>query len=233
MNTKTPFEDFQADSYREHNRRRFEHLDSLDMNLSNKSILEIGAGIGDHTVYLLAKTPKEILATEARQENVDIFEERFSKIDTVKIRQMDMDNPLETVGTHDICYCYGLLYHLSKPEQAIRYIAKRTKETLLLETCVDYVKQDTVNLVPEDPSFFSQSYSGTGCRPGRRWLFSILKQHFQHVYEPRSQPNHEQFPTDWSLESSPARLTRAVFVASHLELPTTKLASELLYKHTN
>lgn len=230
MDSTTPLDDFQAETYQEHNSKRFEHLDRMDLSLYGKSILEIGAGIGDHTRYLLSKIPSKILATEARQENIDIFNERYSEETIIDILQMDMDHPQQDIGNYDVCYCYGLLYHLAKPEQAIEYMAEHTRELLLLETCVDYLKQDTVNLVEEDPSFFSQSYSGIGCRPGRRWLFSVLKQNFGYVYVPRTQPDHPQFPDSWNLAQSPSRLTRAVFIASHSALSSAKLSTELLSK---
>ena len=231
-NNLAPFDDFRADKYLLHNQRRFEHLDSLELNFAGKSIFEVGAGIGDHTEHLLTKGISRILTTEAREENFDILKQKFLGEQKVEILKLNLEEPHAKIDIHDICYCYGLLYHLSQPESAIAYLSDHTGETLLIETCVDYLKQDTVNLISEDARQYSQSYSGIGCRPGRRWLFNILKSHFEYVYVPRTQPSHEQFPLDWSLDEPPARLTRAIFVASRTKLNNEKLSPELLYQQS-
>jgi len=73
-----------------------------------------------------------------------------------------------------------------------------------------------------------------GCRPTRGWIWQQLARLFPHVYLPRTQPNHEQFPVDWSTPDSarPAGLTRAVFVAARRPLANDMLASELLVRQT-
>ena len=67
-----------------------------------------------------------------------------------------------------------------------------------------------------------QAFHGTGCRPTRLWLFNRLKAAFAHVYVPRTQPAHAEFPSDWTAAAPADRMTRAVFVASRapLALPT-------------
>lgn len=40
---------FHSIFYLRHNARRQEHLATLGLDLGNKSVLEVGAGIGDHT----------------------------------------------------------------------------------------------------------------------------------------------------------------------------------------
>jgi len=41
--------DFHSVGYLRHNARRLEHLNSLGLDISGRSVLELGAGIGDHT----------------------------------------------------------------------------------------------------------------------------------------------------------------------------------------
>lgn len=74
----------------------------------------------------------------------------------------------------------------------------------------------------------SQSYSGYGCRPGRIWIFDELKKSFPFTYIPKNQPNHEQFPIDWTMGTPQSRLTRAVFVGSKIPLLNDNLTPELL-----
>lgn len=224
---ENPYDDFHRDDYLEINSRRFEHLDSLSVDFVNKDILEIGAGIGDHTDHLLKFAPRSLFVTDVRDENLQILRNKFKDNHVVSIGYLDMDNPVDLKKSYDICYCYGLLYHLSKPERAIKYLSEYTKNILLLETCVDYFNDDAINETHEQREIYSQSFHGEGCRPGRAWLHSQLKKHFEFVYMPLFQPDHEQFPVNWMLKNRPSRLTRSIFVASRKKIYNPAL-SELI-----
>jgi len=39
--------------YQRHNQRRLEHLASLGLDIAGCTVLEVGAGIGDHTSFFL------------------------------------------------------------------------------------------------------------------------------------------------------------------------------------
>lgn len=54
---------FHSIFYLRHNARRQEHLATLGLDLGNKSVLEVGAGIGDHTQFFLDRGCK-VLCTE-------------------------------------------------------------------------------------------------------------------------------------------------------------------------
>jgi SAM-dependent methyltransferase len=187
--------------------------------LAESSVLEVGAGIGDHTSFFLDRGCR-VTVTEARPGNLEVIRKRYPEIDA---RVLDLDNPgNEIVGLFDIVYCYGTLYHLKRPAKAISFMAKNCAKLLLLETCVSYGEEALLNPV-EEPSYSpSQAVSGTGCRPSRRWVYDTLKEHFDFVYLPLTQPWHEEFPVDWTRVSDQRRLTRAVFVAARepLDLPS-------------
>jgi len=233
MKYQTPYDDFHEEAYLRHNQCRFNHLDSLNICFENKTILEVGAGIGDHTIYLLRKNPSKILSLEARKDNYEILYGRYVRENKVETKLFNMDKPTKLSENYDICYCYGLLYHLEKPAVAIQFMAEHTNEILLLETCVDYRKEHTINLLKEEASAYSQSYSGTGCRPGRIWIHNELKKHFRYVYMPTSQPDHEQFPINWTSEVPPHGLTRSIYVASNYLINNSSLSNELIYKQEN
>ena len=232
MNNTTPYDDFHGSQYLLHNKARFDHLNDLELPIKNKSILEAGAGIGDHTEFLLQHNPTQILSIEARKENIDILSDRFHNTSEVTIKNMNLDDPGQLSDSYDICYCYGLLYHLENPEAALKFLSEHTRELFLLETCVDYINEDSINLINEDRKQYSQSFTGTGCRPGRIWLFKQLKELFDHVYMPKTQPDHAQFPTDWKQDQPPSGLCRAIFIASRSPVPNTKLCSDIPYTQT-
>lgn len=212
---------FGSPSYQRHNARRQEHLSSLNLPLHERSVLEVGAGIGNHTSFFLDRGCT-VTATEAREQNLAILRGRFPSLD---IRQLDVNRPdgAAIALSFDIVYCYGLLYHLSRPAEAITFLSSRCLDLLLLETCVSFGEDDKLVKCEEDVQNPTQSYCGSGCRPTRRWIFNRLKEHFPYVYLPTTQPWHEQFPIDWSVEAEPGTLIRAVFVASHDEINNPRL----------
>ena len=225
-----PLAVFHSDDYLRHNHRRLEHLVSLGLNISGSDVLEVGAGIGDHSEFFIDRGCS-IVITEGRPENVEILKSRYPKLD---VRYLDMENPyLDTNELFDIVYCYGLLYHLNKPIEAIEFMSKHTKNLLLLETCVSFGDEEAINFVQEDAKYPSQSTSGYGCRPTRSWIYNQLKQYFEFVYMPITQPNHEQFPLDWDLESAhEERFARSVFIASRQKLENALLIESVPIKQT-
>jgi SAM-dependent methyltransferase len=221
----SPESSFHAHYYLRHNQRRQEHLAGLGLPIAGASVLEVAAGIGDHTTYFLDRGCT-VVSTEARPENLAMLRQRYPSLD---VRQLDLDNPVDLGRSFDIVYCYGTLYHLHRPAEALAYMARRCRHMLLLETCVSYGNHQAVNLVDEVAGDPTQSVVGRGCRPTRPWIHHQLLQNFPHVYIPRTQPNHEEFPLDWTKPpDSPDLLTRAVFIASRQPLENRQLTEELL-----
>ena len=108
-------------------------------------------------------------------------------------------------------------------------MASRCCGTLLLETCVSDDDQPSEHHVEEMSTLHSQAVSGVGCRPSRVWVFQQLKELFPFVYLPLTQPNHEQFPIEWSgKRTADGALQRAIFIASRREIQNELLSPELL-----
>jgi len=215
---------FHSWHYLRHNARRLEHLASLEIPVAGKTVLEIGAGIGDHSHYYIDRGCK-ITITEARSENLDYLKSRYPQAD---IRHLDLESPAGfPPESFDVIHAYGILYHLSKPEPALDFMACRCKEFLFLETCVSFGPGDAINLVQEPQHSFTQSFIGVGCRPTRGWLHQQLKKRFEYVYVPQTQPNHEEFPIDWNAPEKHKNLSRSVFIASRQPLFNPRLLDYL------
>jgi Methyltransferase domain len=216
-------------------KRRQEHLASLGLDLVNRTVLEVGAGIGDHTGFFLDRGCK-VLSTEGRPENLTVFRERwlrqfgwYKNIHNLEIAQLDVDHPPANFArTFEVVYCYGVLYHLEHPLTAIDFMARCCTSLLLLETSVSFGWEEKVIHAEEDRANVSQSIHGQGCHPSRPWIFSRLKERFEYVYMPVTQPWHEQFPTDWTSKvETPGQAQRAVFVASRQKLSSPMLVDHL------
>lgn len=216
--------------YQKINVARLQHLESLGLDLSKKSVIEFGAGIGDHTLFYLFKNCN-ILPTEGREVLVKYIAERFG-IETMTI---DIERDIEIIKSlphFDIIHCYGILYHINNPGEFID-LMKNIGDILILETCVspDSYEQGEyiISEIKENPT---QAISGNGCRPSRKWIFERLKDNFRYVYMPVTQPKHEQFPVDWNnIIIKGKQLIRSVFIASHKPIQSDLLKSEIIKKY--
>lgn len=208
---------FLLSEYQRMNARRLEHLASLHLNLENRSVLELGAGIGDLTTFFLDRGC-DVTITEARDFNLKQLKKRYPNND---IQKLDADYDAYP-HKHDITFAYGLLYHLKNPENLIRLMGEATKEVALIETCVSTSEGVEKNPIREPSRNITQAVSGMGCRPTRGWIENELKKYFENVYYPKSQPYHEQFPKSF-LNPPQHKLTRAVFIASKFEIRSDQL----------
>ena len=218
---------FRSDAYLRHNARRQEHLASLHIPVAGMSVLEVGAGIGDHSHYFLDRGCR-VTITETRASSLEYVRRRFPVSD---VRRLDMEHPPEQIAgaPFDIVYCYGLLYHLSNPAQALEFLRGNTGKMLLLETCVSFARDTGVNPTEEIQKSPTQAFGGMGCRPSRSWVWDELRKLYPQVYLPRTQPNHEEFPTDWNApKEHGASLQRAIFVASLEPIRNEMLTPALL-----
>jgi hypothetical protein len=220
----SPQAEFWSSYYLRHNQRRLEHLASLNYPIAGKSVLEVGAGIGDHSSFFLDRGCK-LTITEARSENLLVIRKRFPDLE---VAQLDLDKPDPAfVKVFEVVYCYGTLYHLRRPADAIKFLRLRCGGLLLLETCVSFGEAEELNPVKERSVQASQAVSGSGCRPTRQWVYARLKEQFPHVYLPITQPWHEEFPLNWITPSAPRGLIRATFAASTQALENPLLCQEI------
>jgi hypothetical protein len=194
--------------------------------MNNMTVLEVGAGIGDHTKYFI-NIGCDVVSTEGRPENIPVLQKNIGDRAVVALLDLEKPTPSSVYDKQfDIVYCYGTLYHLSNPDFALSYLAKKCKEMFLLETCVSFGKEESVNLVHEHAGDPSQSLVGKGCRPTRSWLFNKMNSLFDYVYVPKTQPDHYEFPTDWTVPSKSA-LSRAIMIGSRSPIENKLLLTTL------
>ncbi len=186
-------------------------LGGIGLDPKGKTVLEIGAGIGEDTGFWLSRGAC-VTAAVSRPGNLESSRRKFPSITAIEL-SLDQPERVE-IGAHDIICAFGALRGLRDPAGALALLADKCSEYLFLETCVGYGATFEVN--PVAGPDHSRLATGHGCRPTRYWIFEELKKHFPHVYQPSYQPDHPEFPTDWlqSAPEQPEPLARTTFVAA-------------------
>jgi FkbM family methyltransferase len=211
------------------NARRLEHLASLELPLSGRDVLEVGAGVGDMTSFFLDRGCS-VTAIEPSPENVACFAAQYGEAGfwpANRLRTLRADAwRLAVHGglqPHPVVFCYGLLDHLDRPLDALREMAASCTDLLVLETQVSYASDERLEIREQDEARPTNAVSGRGCLPSRRWVYARLSELFSHVYMPLTQPAHPQFHLDWRRRDPPPGRHRAIFVASRRELVNSVL----------
>lgn len=219
---------FHHPHYLRHNARRLEHLASLQLPIRGRSVLEVGAGIGDLSSYFLDRDCR-ITITEPRKNSLEFLRNLYPNED---IRQLDLDVVApDEVPAHEVVFCYGVLYHLADPENGLTVLSQATTRTLLLETCVTPGDKEQLIPIEEDANNPTEATAGRCWWPTRSWIHRRLCAQFPHVYQPMTQPAHPDFPLDWRDLKASTKLTRAIFIASRTPLQNPMLREELLEWH--
>ncbi len=217
---------FYSPHYQAHNQARLSHLASLGLPLEGRRVLDVGSGPGDHTGFYLDRGCS-VFAVDARPECLRAVQDRYPGIETAQI-DLNTPNALTSLGSFEVVHCYGLLYHLEDPKSGIASMASVCSHLLLLESCVAARRSDEVVPAQEMAEDFTQALRGLGCRPARQWLFETLREYFPFVYQTRTQPNHPEFPLDWSSVTDEQGLIRIVLACSREPLQMPLLSPCLL-----
>ena len=211
------------------NKARQEHLASLQLDIVNKRVLEVGAGIGLHTGFF-EERGCDVVSTDGSAINVAEMMRRYPHR---KLGVLDLDRAAElsALGMFDLVYCYGTLYHLSDPEGALARLATICDGQILIETLVLRGKHPECHFALDPPSP-NQSIHRIGTRPTRPWVMESLRRNFGYSYSTLDQPDYPDFVTDWELMSHNGNL-RAVFVGSKYPLALSTLSETLPKRHRN
>ncbi len=221
---------FRDAAYIESNERRLEHLASLPLPIERRSVLEVGAGIGDLTPFFLERDCT-VTCLEPRPENAAFLRERYAAEPRVRVVEAPLSEiDRRAVGAHQVVFCYGTFGELGDLERAIEQLAAHCNEVLLLEAAVngDPLAADSeIVHVESDINDLRASIEGRFGVPTRPWIFARLRDLFPYAYVPATQPAFERFRLDWRERGTQTWKFRAIFVASHTPLHDPVLLDEL------
>jgi hypothetical protein len=166
---------------------------------AGKTLLELGAGYGDIGAYFAALGAR-VTCLEGRAQNVDGIRRRYT---FVAAAQHDLNLGLPGGERYDVIVHLGVLYHLAKPESAIRDACRRC-EHLILETEVsDSSDANLVSQVREHAYIYDQALDGVGSRPSPAWVERVLTEEgFGFTRLEDSRCNWELHEYDWPLRNT-------------------------------
>jgi len=206
---------FDADDARSINKARLNHLACLDLDLRGKSVLDVGCGVG-HLAGFFEERGARVVCVDARPENIERLRTLYPGREA-HVANVECDS-LQALGSFDLVFCYGLLYHLENPIAALRNISECCGELLLLETVVTDYARPVLQLVDEPRETKNQAVAGFGCRPSPAFVAMALSRiGFPFVYTTQSPPEHVDFVFDWNNSGEWQRdghLLRCIFLAS-------------------
>lgn len=209
------------------NKARLEHLESLNLPLAGRTVLDVGCGIG-HLAQFFVKQRCSVTCVDGRSENIASLRQRYPGLPAhvADVQAVSMDK----FGKFDVVFSYGLLYHLDNPVSGLRNLAAACNDLLLLETVICDSKKSVVEFVDENLTT-NQALLPLACRPSPSFVTLALNRiGFPHVYQPITSPQHQDFRFYWRDQLEHQRdghLLRCVFVASRRPLKNANLRSLL------
>ena len=215
---------FDVPHYEDVTRCRLEHLRLMNLPVSGKRVLDLGAGIG-RLAEFFAEQGCDVFCVDARPENIQKLRELYPDRKSAVV-DLEKDD-LKTLGEFEIVFCYGLLYHVVDVLGTLRRASAVCREMMLIETCVAPIHANALFLVQENPRDVTQAMCGFGSRPSPAYVTTCLELcGFAHVYAPRKLPDHPQFQYKmlenagrWRREPN----TRDIFIASRQPLDNENL----------
>jgi SAM-dependent methyltransferase len=184
--------------------------------LGLKTAWDVGCGVGHYSALLL-ELGFQTRALDGRADNVKEASRRAPGLD---VAVADVENPsLGELGTSDLVFCLGLLYHLENPFRAICNLAQLTGKLMVVESMCTWDKLPVLYLREEGPTE-DQGLRHIAFYPSESCLTKMLYQAgFPHIYRFTNLPDNVEFRT-----SKDQKKRRTMLVASRMEFSSPFLA---------
>jgi SAM-dependent methyltransferase len=191
-------------------------LEELKSPLCLQTAIDVGCGLGYFSGFLQS-IGFDVTAVDGRQENTTEAARRFPSI---HFHVINVENPrLQSLGTFDLVFCFGLLYHLENPLLVIRQLHAMTRSLLLVEGMCIPGGASTMELLDEG-HIDDQGLNYVGFYPSEPCLIKMLYlAGYPFVYHLRKPPADFRF-----IGTRSRKRERALLVASMKPLTTASLA---------
>jgi SAM-dependent methyltransferase len=182
---------------------------------SLKTAIDVGCGLG-YFSRLLRSRGLDVTAVDGRLQNVEEAQRRSVG---VQFRQFNAEDAnLLSLGTFDLGFCFGLLYHLENPLLTIRNLKALSDKILLVEGVIFPGDEPIMALIDEEVHE-DQGLNHIAFYPTEACLIKMLyKAGFKHVYGLMQQPEHDHYrPVNGG------RRVRTLLAASDIAIPSAQL----------
>jgi SAM-dependent methyltransferase len=177
---------------------------------------DVGCGLGHYSALLL-ELGFQTRALDGRADNV---EEASRRVPGLNVRVADVENPaLGDLGTSDLVFCLGLLYHLENPFRAICNLAQLAGKLMVVESMCTWDELPVLYLREEGPTE-DQGLRHIAFYPSESCLAKMLyRAGFSRVYRFTRLPDNVDFHA-----SKGQTKRRTMLVASRMEFSSPFLA---------
>ncbi|MCM8794459.1 MAG: class I SAM-dependent methyltransferase [Candidatus Omnitrophica bacterium] len=155
-----------------------------------KTAIDVGCGTGYFSNYLEGLGLR-VTGIDWREQNAAEAGHRYPKIE-FRVGNVE-DTGIRRLGRFDLVLCFGLLYHLENPFQAVRNLQELTAKILLIESMiVPGARPEAV--LRSEPLADDQGMHYIAFLPSEACLVKMLYlSGFPHVYKPITMPDHKDF----------------------------------------
>jgi tRNA (mo5U34)-methyltransferase len=190
-------------------------LTDLRQKLGMRTAADVGCGIGRFSSFL-QHLGFDVVGIDGREENVLEAKRRYASIEFHQANVEDAS--LLRLGSFDLVFCMGLLYHLENPLLVIRRLRALTQKGLLLESMC-FPEDKPWMLLLNEPPTENQSLTGVAFYPSEGCLVKMLyRAGFSAVYRLVALPDHDDFR-----ETSEHMRRRTVLFASPIPVESSLL----------
>jgi SAM-dependent methyltransferase len=210
---------FDLPHYDELNRARGEVVTRLLAELKDPlqlhTAMDVGCGVG-YFSGLLQSLGLAVTGVDGRKGNA---EEAARRVPGVTFHTVNVeDSEFCSLGTFDLVFCFGLLYHLESPFRAIRNLHALTGKVLAVESMCAPGSTVSMELLDES-GWEDQGLNHVAFYPTEPCLVKMLyRAGFPFVYGLATPPDHADFR-----ESQLRRKARTMLMVSKQELKTRAL----------
>ena len=205
---------FDSEHYIAINVARWEAVEKLIRTLPGtdlKTVFDVGCGPGWFADKFM-ETGMEVTGLEARPE---LVAEARLRVPSATFQLFNADHPLTpgNLPAADLVFCFGLLYHLENPFNAVRALKELTGRICLVELIITPGPDPIFRFTPES-SNINQGFTHFAIIPTLSTTVAMLyAAGFGHVYEFTGPIAHADF------EETPTMLRRRhVLLSSHNEI---------------
>ena len=167
-------------------------LPELKKRLELKTALDLGCGLGYYS-QILHGCGFDVLGVDGRDENIEEAKRRYPHL---RFQVADAQDPtLSNLGSFDLVFCFGLLYHLENPFRVVRTLAALSAKVTLIEGIV-YPSPEPVMVLMNENMGEDQGLNFMAFYPSEACLVKMLRSSgLAACYTPDRSPDHPEYAT--------------------------------------